>query len=48
LVDIDGADSEAADVDANHWNEILHWDDEDECNVSLTIASGVVGGPDRV
>ena len=24
LVDIDGADSEAADADANHWNEILH------------------------
>ena len=43
LVDIDGADSEAADADANHWNEVLNWDDE--CDVSLVIASDAVEVP---
>ena len=48
LIEIAGADSEdaLADADANQWNEILNWDDD--CIVSLMIASGVQGGPDRV
>ena len=43
LIEIAGADSEdaLADADANHWNEILNWDDE--CNVNLMIAFGVQG-----
>jgi hypothetical protein len=43
LADIDGADSKAADADANHWNEILNWDDE--CDVSLMIASDATEVP---
>ena len=49
LIEIQGADSEdaLAEADANHWNEILTWDDE--CDVNLMIASSLVhGGPDRV
>ena len=50
LIEIPGADSgdASADADANHWDEILHWDD-DQCDVNLMIcAASSHGGPDHV
>ena len=49
LIEIPGADSGDAstDADANHWDEILHWDD-DQCDVNLMIcAASSHGGPDH-
>ena len=43
LIEIIGADSEAADADADHWNEILDWDDD--CDVNLMIASDAIEVP---
>ena len=40
-------DVNVEDADVNHWNEILHWDDD--CDLDLMIAAPLApGGPNRI